>query len=155
VPLVCESIYFVHLRTGNPLGGHNTVSIDQMADVPMILTTRATTLRHVLDFAFLEAGFKPRVLAEASSVQTLLTVVAQAGMGTLIPFSALSWHPATGPLQHHLVQPRIERPASLAWSRTAAMTESTECVRDTIIDVVHSLVESGKWRGTTFPRPAG
>jgi LysR family nitrogen assimilation transcriptional regulator len=151
VPLVSESIYFVYLRAADPLAGHETVSIKQVADVPMILTTRATTLRHLLDFAFLEAGFKPKVLAEASSIQTLLTVVAQGGIGTLIPFSALSWHPATRSLQHHLVKPRIERAASLAWSRTAAMTEPTECVRDAIVNVVHLLIENGKWRGATLP----
>jgi LysR family nitrogen assimilation transcriptional regulator len=153
-PLVSESIYFVHLRTDNPLGGHETVSIKQLANVPMILTTRATTLRHLLDFAFLDAGVKPKVIAEASSIQTLLTVVAQGGIGTLVPFSALSWHPATSSLQQHLMKPRIERAASLAWSRTAAMTEPTECVRDTIIDVVHSLVRNGKWQGTTLPQRA-
>lgn len=152
-PLVSESVYFVHERKSNPLSACETVSIAQLAAIPMILTTRATTLRHLLDAAFLDAGFAPLVFAEASSIQTLLTVVAQGGIGTLIPFSALSWHPATRSLQHHLVEPRIERIASLAWSRTASMTESTECVRDSIIEVTRSLVRARKWLGTTLRAP--
>jgi len=149
-PLVSESVYFVHERKSNPLSACETVSIAQLAGIPMILTTRATTLRHLLDAAFLDAGFTPAVFAEASSIQTLLTVVAQGRIGTLIPFSALSWHPATRSLQHHLVQPKIERIASLAWSRTASMTESTERVRDSIIDVTRALVQDGNWLGTTL-----
>ncbi len=150
-PLVSECIYFVHERKSNPLSACKTVSTAQLAAIPMILTTRATTLRHLLDAAFLDAGFAPLVFAEASSIQTLLTVVAQGGIGTLIPFSALSWYPAVGSFQHHLVEPRIERIASLAWSRTASMTESTECVRDSIIEVTQALVQNGKWLGTSFP----
>lgn len=149
-PLVSESIYFVHARRSNPLASCKSVSIAQLAAIPMILTTGATTMRHLLDEAFGDAGVAPRVLAEASSIQTLLTVVAHGAMGTLIPFSALSWHPATRSLQHHLIEPRIERLASLAWSRTAPMTASTECVRGTIIEVTRSLVRGRKWLGTTL-----
>jgi LysR family nitrogen assimilation transcriptional regulator len=149
-PLISESIYFVHQRKSNPLASCKSVSIAQLAGIPMILTTGATTMRHLLDEAFREAGIVPRVLAEASSIQTLLAVVAQGAIGTLIPFSALSWHPMMRSLQHHLVEPRVERIASLAWSRTASMTESTECVRQAIIEVTHSLVRRRKWRGTTI-----
>jgi LysR family transcriptional regulator, nitrogen assimilation regulatory protein len=152
-PLVSESIYFVHERKTNPLASCKSVSMAQLAGIPMILTTRATTLRHLLDAAFQDVNVAPSVLAEASSIQTLLTVVAQGGIGTLIPFSALSWHPATRSLQHHIVEPRIERVASLAWSRTASMTESTECVKASIIDVMRALVHDRKWLGATLSQP--
>jgi len=153
VPLVSESVYFVHERKSNPLASCKSVSIAQLADIPMVLTTGATTLRHSLDAAFREAAVTPRVLAEASSAQTLLTVVAQGGKGTLAPFSALSWHPAMRTLQHQLVLPRIQRVASLAWSPTASMTESTERVRDSIIEVTRSLVRGRKWLGTMLRSP--
>jgi LysR family nitrogen assimilation transcriptional regulator len=149
-PLMSESIYFVHLRKSNPLASCKTVAIAQLGGIPMILTTGATTMRHLLDDAFRAAGVVPRVMAEASSIQTLLTVVAHGAMGTLVPFSALSWHPMMRSLQHHVVEPRIERVASLAWSRTASMTESSECVRSAIIEVTRALVRNRKWLGTTL-----
>jgi len=148
--LVDERLYFVHARKGNPLPSRKSVPLEQLAEVPMILTTRATTLRQMVDAAFLAARIAPPVRAEASSIQTLLTVVAQGGMGTLIPFSALSWHPATRSLDQCLVEPAVVRRASLAWSRTATLTEATECVRAVIVDVVRSMVQTRKWRGTTL-----
>jgi LysR family nitrogen assimilation transcriptional regulator len=149
-PLVDERLYFVHARKDNPLPQRKTVPLAQLAEVPMILTTRATTLRQMVDAAFLAARIAPPVRAEASSIQTLLTVVAQGGVGTLIPFSALSWHPATRSLDQCLVEPAVVRRASLAWSRTAAQTEATECVRAVIVDVVRAMVQTRKWRGTTL-----
>jgi len=149
-PLVSESIYFVHTRRGDPLAKHDSVSMKQLTAIPMILTTRATTLRHLVDEAYAQAAVAPSVIAEASSIQTLLTVVAQGGIGTVVPYSALSFHPATRALARHLVTPRIVRNASLAWSRTAAMTEPTQHLRDTVLDVTRSLVTSGTWEGATL-----
>ena len=149
-PLVSESIYFVHTRRGDPFARHDSVSITQLTAIPMILTTRATTLRHLVDEAYAQAAVAPSVIAEASSIQTLLTVVAQGGIGTVVPYSALSFHPATRALARHLVTPRILRNASLAWSRTAAMTEPTQHLRDTVLDVTRSLVTSGTWEGATL-----
>ncbi len=152
--LVSERIYFVHARKGDPAAGGESVTLKKLDGVPMILTTRATTLRHLLDAAFLEAGIAPKVLAEASSIQTLLTVVAQGNLGTLVPYSAVSFHPATRSLQRHLVEPASTRSAWLAWSRTAAMTEATESVRGLVLQVVRSLVDEGRWLGATLPAKA-
>ncbi len=153
MPLVDERLYFVQARPARKLPA-TPVRLADLAGTPMILTTRATTLRHVVDAAFAEAGVRPQVQAEASSIQTLLTVVAQGALATLIPFSALSWHAATRALAQRPVEPEVLRRASLAWSRTASLTQATECVRFVIVDVVREMVSSGRWCGTTLCEPA-
>jgi LysR family nitrogen assimilation transcriptional regulator len=145
-PLVVEGLYFVRSQRG----GNNTsapVGIEELSGVPMILTTRATTLRHLVDQAFAEKGLVAQVVAEASSIQTLLTVVAQAELGTLIPFSALSWLPLRAGLDIRPLATPIWRPVSLAWSRNEAPTQATERIRAEIIEVVDRLVRSGTWKG--------
>jgi LysR family nitrogen assimilation transcriptional regulator len=152
--LVSECIYFVQSRAKNSLSGSCEISLGELARIPLILTTRVSTLRHILDAAFLEAGVVPTVVAEASSMQTLLAVVAQGRIGTLVPSSALSWNPAHRALERYVIEPRIVRGASLAWSRTAPMTEATQCVRDTLIEVTQALVRTRKWLGTMLSDPA-
>ena len=147
--LVDESLYFVQARL--PKKPPKTpVKLADLEGLPMILTTRATTLRHVVDAAFNAAGVTPQVQAEASSTQTLLTVVAQGKLATLIPFSALSWHAATRVLTHRPLEPVVLRRAWLAWSRSAAMTQATQCVRAVVVDVVREMVLSGRWSGSTL-----
>ena len=150
--LVDECLYYVQARLLQK-PPKTPVMLADLAGTPMILTTRATTLRHVVDAAFHAAGVRPRVQAEASSIQTLLTVVAQGNLSTLIPFSALSGHAAMRALTHRPIAPQVLRRASLAWSRSAAMTEATQCVRAVIVDVVREMVASGQWSGTTLCEP--
>jgi LysR family transcriptional regulator, nitrogen assimilation regulatory protein len=150
VPLVSESVYFLHERRRDPLAAWGNVGIHQLAAVPLILTTGATTVRYLIDDAFRHAAVVPRVLAEANSIETLLGVVAKGAMGTLLPSSALSWHGTTRAIQSHLLEPRIERVASLAWSRSGRLEQSSQFVREAIVEVARALVASGKWRGATF-----
>ncbi len=154
-PVVDESLYFVRAAAGKARRRGPPVSLAEIADTPMILTTRATTLRQLVDAAFDGAGIAPAVRAEASSIQTLLTVVAQGSLATLIPFSALSWHPATRPLERRLIAPGIYRRTTLAWSRSASLTPAAQAVRDAIAAVMVRLVEDGTWEGAqlcTGPR---
>ncbi len=153
IALVDECLYFVQARLSQK-PPKTPVMLTDLAGMPMILTTRATTLRHMVDAAFREVGVTPHVQAEASSIQTLLTVVAQGSLATLIPFSALSWHAATRVLTHRPIEPEVLRRASLAWSRSASMTQATKCVRAVIVDVVREMVASGRWAGTTLCEPA-
>ena len=149
IGLVDECLYFVQARPSGKVS-KKPVLLAELADLPMILTTRATTLRHLVDAAFSEVNVRPCVQAEASSIQTLLTVVAQGSLATLIPFSALSWHAATRALIHRPLDPAVLRRASLAWSRSSSMTQATECVRAVILDVVREMVVSGRWAGTSL-----
>ena len=147
-PLVDELLYFVRARRAET--PCETVGIAELVDVPMILTTRATTLRHMVDAQFASLGITPRVMAEASSIQTLLTVVAQGRLGTFMPYSALAWPALSQMLEIKLLSPSLSRHATLAWSKTAALTEATRCVRALIFEVSRDLVADGRWKGATL-----
>ncbi|SCX72566.1 LysR substrate-binding domain-containing protein [Variovorax sp. EL159] len=149
-PLVDEHLYFVYSETEHLPGGPTSIRLEDLADRPIVLPARSTTLRHLVDLAFRKAGIEPRVYAETSSIQSLLTLVAQGDMGTFVPYSALSWHSANASLCAILIEPAIVRKAQLAHSRMIELTSASQCVKQTLLVVVRKMVEEGHWQGATL-----
>lgn len=151
-PLMQESLYFVQPRLG-PVLEASEVRLDLLSGVPLMLTTHATTLRQLVDRAFAEAGVRPLVKAQASSIQTLLLMVAQGGAGTIVPRSALAWHSAASTLQATLITPRLQRRATLAFSRLGYLSPAASCVQAVLRQVADELVASEGWQVYTASEP--
>lgn len=148
-PLLAENVHFVQAKGQPAPAKRRSVGLADLAGVPLILTTRATTLRHLIDAACVEANVELEVKVEASSIQTLLTVVAESSLSTLVPHSALALHPAARALQFWPLLPVISRPVTLAWSRNRPMSHAADCVRKAIFDVTAELLDSGEWQSST------
>ena len=149
-PLVDEQLYFIHSRKAHPFKCRKSLGLKAIGDVSIVLPARSTTLRQLVDLAFRAANIEPNVQAETSSIQTLLTLVALGGMGTFVPYSALSWHTSNASLCASIVTPHIIRRAWLASSGMVSLTQASNCVRVTIQDVVRKMVENGSWLGATL-----
>lgn len=147
VPLVDESLWFVQPRKRPLLRVGQSVSLEAIASVPLMLTTSVTTLRGIVDRAFADAGVAPQIKAEASSVHTVLAMVAQGRAGTLIPHSALAWHAAAQLLKQTVIAPHIVRRATIAHSRLNRLPPAAACVQAVLQSVVEELVRSGQWDG--------
>lgn len=151
-PLLDEMLYFVQPRSA-PVLASAPVEIGNLASIPLMLTTRATTLRQLVDRAFADAGVTPTVKAQASSIQTLLLMVAQGGAGTIVPRSALAWHAVADLLQAEPISPRLIRHASLARSRLGYFSPAAGCVRELLREVARGIVEAEVWqRDSAQPR---
>jgi LysR family transcriptional regulator, nitrogen assimilation regulatory protein len=145
-PLMDERLYFVQPRR-NPVLAGDAVDLQQLAGIPLMLTTQATTLRHLVDRAFAQAGVVASIKAQASSIQTLLVMVAQGGAGTIVPRSALAWHSAADLLQASVITPHLVRRATLAFSRLGYLTPAAAAVREALREVARTLVASEHWEG--------
>lgn len=154
VPLVDEYLYFVQPRKAALLRCGRSVALSALAQVPLMLTTHATTLRRIVDGAFAEADVAPLIKGEASSIQTVLSMVAQGGAGTIVPHSALAWHAASQWLRQTVIEPRLVRCASLAHSRLNPLSPASACVRAVVRDVAAQLVQTRQWDGARLPPPA-
>ncbi len=148
MPLVDESLYFVQPRKALLVRCGKSISVPTLATVPLMLTTSVTTLRLLVDRAFAEAGVVPQIKAEASSVHTVLAMVARGRAGTVIPHSALAWHEAAKLLRYTVIEPRIVRRASIAHSRLNRLAPAAACVHVLLRSVVEELVRSRQWDGT-------
>jgi LysR family transcriptional regulator, nitrogen assimilation regulatory protein len=148
-PLLDELLYFVQPRRA-PVAPTGEVELSMLAGVPLMLTTQATTLRHLVDRSFHEAGVVPNIKAQASSIQTLLLMVAQGGAGTIVPRSALASQACVELLQAALITPRLVRRATLAHSRLAYVSPAAACVREALREVARALVASPDWNSASL-----
>jgi LysR family transcriptional regulator, nitrogen assimilation regulatory protein len=146
-PLVDEFLYFVQPRRGLLIRCGRNVAIEALKNVSLVLPTQVTTLRHLLDDAFTAAGVTPKIKAEASSIHTLLTMVAQGGAGTIVPHSALAWDAASRLLRQTIIEPEIIRRAFLAHSRLTRVSPAGACVLAVLRNVTEDLVRTKQWSG--------
>ncbi len=150
LPLVTEKVFLVQ-AAGSPLFlGRKSVNFAELSDVDLMLTTRASTLRGMVEKYLKKAKVNPRIKAEASSIQTLLTVVADSGVSTIIPYSALSWHPVQQVLRSLPILPSFERNLSVAHCTSAPLSPAAQCVRELIVKVCTRLVNEKIWLGASL-----
>jgi DNA-binding transcriptional LysR family regulator len=97
------------------LARRTTIAIADLRDVPMITLVASSGLRAVLERACRDAGFDPRITAEAGELVSLVELVA-AGLGVaVLPQSAAT--DAVHVLR--ITGARLERRTALAWNATA------------------------------------
>ena len=146
-PLVNERVLLVQSKKSTRFKKRKSVEFSELKDTDFMLTTRASTLRGMVDKAFKKARIAPRIRAEASSIQTLLTVVADGELSTLIPYSALSWYPVLEILHCVPVLPSITRELSIAQCATVTLSPAAQCVKELIAKVCAELIRKKVWLG--------
>ena len=104
----------VAVRPDDPLARHSSVTLRQLRDLPLITLTRGSGLRAVLENASRQAGFTPRIRAEAGELGHLVELAAE-GLGVaLVPRSVVAEsEPRVTILE--LTRPRLQRRTALAW----------------------------------------
>ncbi|MDO8942748.1 MAG: LysR substrate-binding domain-containing protein, partial [Desulfobacterales bacterium] len=147
VPLVDEALFFISNAPlpGVPAG--KSIALDRLTDIPLVLTTPATTLRQIINSEFVRASITPVVHAEVSSVFTMLLLASSGAGGGILPGSAISGH---GSLHAYQIEPPIRRRAHLAYSRVTPLSIASESVRDVLLTTVAELVTAGRWPGATL-----
>lgn len=72
----------------HPLARRRSVKLQQLLDVPLVLTDQATSVRAVVEAAFKRVGRRPNVVCETTYMMTAAAMVAS-GLGvTILPGSA-------------------------------------------------------------------
>jgi len=150
-PLVDETLFFV---THEPLAGvakASPVALEDLAHIPLVLTTPATTLRQIINVEFARACVTPNVHAEVSSVSTMLLLAASGAGGIIVPGSAIS---GNEDLHAYPIAPAIRRRAHLAFSSATPLSIASGHVRTILMETVRQLVGAGRWPGASLLPPA-
>jgi DNA-binding transcriptional LysR family regulator len=104
------------VRRGDPLSRRRTIGLAQLSEQPMITLVRGSGLRTVLENACSEAGFVPRIAAEADDLGSLVELAAE-GLGVaVVPASAAEGGDIA---VVEITRPRLRRRTALAWNETA------------------------------------
>jgi DNA-binding transcriptional LysR family regulator len=103
------------VRRGDHLSRRRTVALAQLREQPMITLVRGSGLRTVLENACREAGFVPRIAAEAGELSFLVELAAE-GLGVAVLPSSATQGADLAVLK--ITRPRLQRRTALAWNET-------------------------------------
>jgi DNA-binding transcriptional LysR family regulator len=101
------------VRRGDRLSRQRTITLAKLREQPMITLVRGSGLRTVLETACREAGFVPRITAEAGELGSLVELAAE-GLGAAVVPSSAAEGADIAVLE--ITRPRLHRRTALAWN---------------------------------------
>jgi LysR family nitrogen assimilation transcriptional regulator len=107
-----------------------SITLDQLAERPLILPNAPNLVRTMLDRIFADAGITPNIAAETDVFSGMLSAV-QTGMGdAILPKGDFSDMPGHSSVLALLIEPPIYLTASMLWSKDVALTQAAEAIRN-------------------------
>ncbi len=148
--LVCEPLLVEDLCLIGPgddtarLGP--TVRLDDIADLPMILTSVTSGLRSIVEEAAHSRGFDLNVVLEIDSV-TAMKEMAIKGVGyAILPMGSVTREVEDGRLSARaFINPVLSRKMYLAYSAKRPPSQATTAIRELLRDVVQENLREGAW----------
>ncbi|MDH0091618.1 LysR substrate-binding domain-containing protein [Achromobacter mucicolens] len=145
MPLLDEPL-FLFARPdmpGVPFG--DTTRLEAIADLPLVLPSGRHGLRALVNNAFQQLGYTPRVVAEVDGLSLLMDVVRQGGAATIQPSSATA-RIAPGQLQMARIDDaHLFRSNLLASLSDEELSPAALAARLVMADVSRTLAREGKW----------
>jgi len=136
-------------KAGKSNSKSKTLSMAQLAGLPLILPTGAHGLRSTLEAAFARARCQPTVVAEIDSLAMLMDAV-DSGLGcTLQPWSALGRY-VDAPERFALTEisdPLARRSTALCSLSDDELSPAALAARVVLADCARQAVQSGRWVG--------
>lgn len=153
-PLLREELYFAS-PAGRFPKEQAEIRFAELADLPLILTSRAHGLRMLVERYAREAGGPLAIKTELDSLTAIKDLVAEGFGFTVLPWPAISREVAAGTLQAmKVVEPTVARTVQLAMPADLPGTRSTDCIAGLVRDLLGELVAQGRWRGVLLPLQA-
>ncbi|MCP3727944.1 LysR family transcriptional regulator [Paraburkholderia sp. CNPSo 3272] len=123
----------------HPLARKRTVTVDDFASLPLVLTAPGTSVRAVVDAALSNARCTPNIACEPMYMMTAVAMV-RGGLGiSVLPESAREVHAERGLVMRPIDDPAFVRPIALVKKRGRTLPRVTE-------DFVHMVALGGKVR---------
>ncbi|MGI5459751.1 nitrogen assimilation transcriptional regulator NAC [Streptomyces sp. CA-249302] len=136
-PVRSEDLFLIGAPGGAVPDGEGEVSLEELAEVPLLLPSRIHTVRQVVDSAFRQASLRPRVVGEVESALTLVNAV-DADLGaTVLPWSAArAILDLRSLVVRRIVDPVIRVQLSMVTSDNQPLSEPALAVHDLFLELV-------------------
>ncbi|WP_370964124.1 nitrogen assimilation transcriptional regulator NAC [Amycolatopsis sp. cg9] len=133
-PMRTEDLLLISAGRGSTPAGE--VTVEELAEVDLLLPSRIHTIRQVVDAAFAHAGLVPRVTGEIESALTLVNAVTADLGATVLPGSAARAILDVSGLVVRRIAPAIRVQVSLCTSENQPLSEPALVVHD----LFHELI---------------
>jgi LysR family transcriptional regulator, nitrogen assimilation regulatory protein len=150
IPLFDEELYVMGEVDGLPERSR-TCPLAALGGVPLIAPGESNGLRRLLERTFGREQVPLNIVADVDSLPTLLAVAKSGDAATILPASAVAAHaPKERPKMRRIVDPVIERPASLCWPVWLPVSSASLAVRKVVVELIAELGARGDWAGISL-----
>jgi|LNFM01.1.fsa_nt_gb LysR family transcriptional regulator, nitrogen assimilation regulatory protein len=134
-PIFRQRLYFVGSQPFY-VEDASSVSLEQIAKLPLILPGLPNGRRSLIDRAFGERGLAANVVAEADTLSSELLAVRSGVAGTILPISDRATFERGGFAAPLLVEPALFLTCSVISSSDFPLTHAGEAVREILIELL-------------------
>ena len=136
-PILTEDLYLVATRGGRAEPPRASITLAEVAGLPLVLPSREHGLRRHIEAAASAAGLALQVAVEIESLVQMKELVRDGGHVTILPFAAVQQEIRAGSLAaRRIVAPVLRRPVSLAVSAERPLSQGAHRVAEIVEDIV-------------------
>jgi LysR family nitrogen assimilation transcriptional regulator len=150
-PLYRQRLYYIGPKQDAQPSG--SLSLAQLAELPLMLTTTSTVTRMVVNHAFSAAGLTANVVAEINDSPSLLAAVRAGLGGTVLAIGDLTAIGVGDLPQPVLIEPPLNVTCAVVANSDIPLTAAGEAVRKLLPPMVKRGVEALDLPGTTWIDP--
>ncbi len=123
-----------------------TVTLDEVADYPLVLPAIQPGLRAIIDAAFAQRQLKPNVILEVDAEDALVELVGSGRAYSIMSYAGVQRFVAEGSLEaRRIVDPSIQRLLSTALPETRPTTRLMGAVEQAIHDLALQRKDQAQW----------
>jgi LysR family nitrogen assimilation transcriptional regulator len=150
-PLFRQRLYFIgHQLLAAPL---STVSLEQLAELPLILPSHPNIIRVLLEHALKGAGLSPTIVAEVDDAANLLAAVRAGLGGAILPTGNLADIGGGDLSALALIEPPLYCTASIVSDSDTPLSRAGEALRMLLIELLRAHLENERLPGTEWIGP--
>jgi LysR family nitrogen assimilation transcriptional regulator len=148
-PLFQQNHYLIsskrlaHAATG-------TISLKEVAKIPLVLPAGLNARRVVIDRTFAEAGLSLNLAAEAVTVSSELSAVRSGAGSTILNLGDMSGFSLDDFAEPVLIEPTFHLTCCLIWSIESPLTLAAERVKNLLIDFLRGHIHKTKRPGALW-----
>lgn len=143
--LLREQLYLVG-SVESCLSARNEITVRQLVDYPLILTSRPNGLRSIVDRSLADEGLRVNPVVEADSSRLLCELAARGKGYAVLPFSGVAEN-----LRLNRVSTVPIQGMSVTWTMISArdrgISLAARKLRETIMEIVRNHIAAGVWQG--------
>jgi LysR family nitrogen assimilation transcriptional regulator len=148
-PLFRQNHYLISSKQSAPAVS-GTVSLEQVAKIPLVLPGPLNARRVVIDRTFAEAGLSLNVAAEAVTVSSEFSAVRSGAGSTIFNLGDMSGFSLDDFAEPVLIQPTFYLTCCLIWSNEFPLTLAAERVKTLLIDFLKDHIRGSNRPGASW-----